>query len=172
MTTFNNAIATLTSSMTENAWTQYNLTWEEIQDFDAMVNEIDDAHLLEACEWLVTDWEENDTELEEMYNMTLQDGMIGYEEAWEYKLTVEELELYNSNPDLQVAEESLPSEMTVGEALMLDNQADDNSHGNVILPTFWAQDYEMLTARLCKWEDLSSCMNVVVVKKEREVLMT
>jgi hypothetical protein len=156
--------------MTENGWVQYNLTWEESQEFNEMVNELDDAHLLEACEWLVTDWED-DTELMEMYDMALQDGMIGYEEAWEYKLTSEELELYNSNPNLQTVEEPLPSEMTVGEALMLDNQADDDSYGNVILPTFWAQDYEMLTARLCKWEDLSSCMNVVV-KQEREVLMT
>jgi hypothetical protein len=157
--------------MTENAWTQYNLTWEEIQEFDLMVNELDDAPLLQACEWLVTDWEEDDTELMGMYNATLIDGQIGYEEAWEYKLTVEELELYNSNPDLQTVEEPLPAEMTVAEALTLDNQAEDNSYGNVILPAFWAQDYEMLTARMCKWEDLSSYVNVVV-KKEREVLMT
>lgn len=172
MTTFNNAIETLTTTMSaDEAWNIAKLTREEWMEFNEMVGELDDAHLLEACEWLITDWEDNDTELEEMYNMTLRDGVIGYEEAREYKLTSEELELYNSNPDLQTVEEPLPLNMTVGEALTLDNQADEYSYGNIILPAFWGQDSELITAGMCKWEDLSSCMNVVV-KFEREVLMT
>lgn len=162
MTTFNDALEILTSSMTENAWEKYNLTWEESQEFNSMVSEIEDSYLLKACEWLVTDWEEDDA-LQEEYNSTLLMGEMSYSEAGTFGFTSTELELFNSNPDFGVVEEPLPLEMTVGEALTLPNQGEYISKGNVNLPMFW--EPEVMILRLCRYEDLSSCLTSVKPQK-------